>query len=635
MKKCLVKVLALSLIFGMWASCGFVSFAQERYHEAPMMAELVGQGKLPPVRERLPEEPLIVEPIEKTGKYGGTLRFFVIGADWPTFTRTIGYEPLVRWAWDTDFTTVLPNIAKSWEISPDGREFTFYICKGIKWSDGEPFTVDDILFWYEDILCNKELTPVFPEHLTVDDKPLVVEKVDDYTVKFKFSGPYGTFLQRSACVEMEYWAPKHYLFQFHPKYIGIDKANELARDAGYDAWYKFFAKNYSWVENPDRPVLYAWKLTSSPTAGRIVIAERNPYYWKVDPDGNQLPYIDRLSYETLTDTQVAVMKTLAGEFDLVDRMVLSPENYTLFMEERKRGNYDTRLLKPADMNAAVIQFNLNCEDPVLRAIFNDRRFRIAVSHAINREEIINLIYFGLCEPRQPAPLESSPFYDERYANAYLEYAPDEASRLLDEMGLDEKDKEGYRLRPDGKRLEITIEIAPDYRPDHVDLCELLKKYLADVGIKVESKIESAPLFFQRMSGNQHEAAIWGGDGGMEVLFEARYYIPYGDSSLWCVEWARWRKTGGKAGEEPPEEIKQMISWYDELIRAQDLEEQKLLMKKILDMHYENLYVIGVCSLPDLFSIVHYRVKNAPEWWWDSWMYPNPAPIGIYQLYIEE
>ncbi len=633
MSRRFLSILLLALLILSSIDYGFL-YAQKRYNEAPMLAELVRQGKLPSVDKRLPENPLIVEPIEKVGSYGGTLRFFIVGADWPTFTRTIGYEPLVRWSWNTDFTKVLPNIAESWRISKDNREFIFHIRKGIKWSDGYPFTVDDILFWYKDVLLNKELTPVFPEYLTANDRPMVVEKIDDYTVRFKFASAYGTFLLQSACVGAEYWLPKHYLKQFHPKYTDLNKLKELVKKEGFDVWYKLFQKKNSWYENPERPTLYAWKFTSLTTsAGKKIVAERNPYYWKVDIKGNQLPYVDRVTYEILTDVQVAIMKTLAGEYDLVDRMVITPETYPLFLEGQEKGNYKVRVLKPADMNIAVIQFNLNCKDPILRKIFNDTRFRIAISHAINREEIVNLLYYGLSKPRQPAPLEQSPFYHSRYANAYLEYNPQKANKLLDEMGL-KKGPDGFRLRPDGKSLEITIEIAPDYRPDFIDLCEVLKKYLTEVGIKIEVKVESAPLRWQRVSANEHEATLWGGDGGMEVLFEGRYYVPT-ESSGWAIEWARWRKSGGKSGEEPPREIKQMISWYNEAIRASDLERQKSLMNKIFDMHYRNLYVIGICSVPDIISIVHNRIKNTPEWWWDSWNYPNPAPIGLYQLFIEE
>lgn len=635
MKKVFISLLIL--IFLIISFSYRILFAQQIYQESPMLAELVKQGKLPPVEKRLPENPLVIKPIESIGKYGGTLRFFIVGADWSTFTRTIGYEPLVRWNWDTDFTRVMPNIAESWKILSNNREFIFYLRKGMKWSDGQPFTADDIIFWYKDVLLNKDLTPVFPSYLTAGNRPVVIEKIDDYTVKFKFSSPYGSFLQQLACVARECWLPKHYLKQFHPKYTDINKLNRMAKEAGYDAWYKLFAKMSNYYENPERPTLYAWIFKSIPTApGKRVVAERSPYYWKVDTQGNQLPYIDKITYDILTDSEVAIIKTMAGEYDVVDRMVITPETYPLFLEGQKKGNYNTRLLKPADMNIAVIQFNQTYnEDPILRKIFNDRRFRIAVSYAINREEIINLLYYGLSKPRQPAPLEQSPFYNAKYANAYLEYNPKEANRLLDEMGL-KRGPDGYRLRPDGKRLEIIMEIAPDYRPDLPDLCEVLKKYLVDIGIKMEVKLDSAPLFRERILANKHQVVIWGGDGGMEVLFEPRYYIPSTPTaSCWAVEWAKWVASGGKYGEEPPRDIRRMISWYNEMIRSSDLQVQKTLMNKILDMHYKNLYVIGICSIPDLISIVHNRIKNAPPWWWDSYNYPNPAPIGLYQLYIEE
>jgi len=211
-----------------------------RFNESPDLAELVEQGKLPPVEERLPEAPPVLEPFEEIGEYGGTIRD--CGKSW--WPKT--YEPLVRC--DKDRRELRPNVAKSWEISDEGRIFTFYLRKGMKWSDGEPFTAEDIMFWFEDIICNEELHPVFHPWLEIGGKRGTVEKIDDYTVRFRFQEPYGYFINVVANCDILPYAPKHYLVQFHPKYTPEEELNKIVREEGFDFWYQLFHQKWDWEE---------------------------------------------------------------------------------------------------------------------------------------------------------------------------------------------------------------------------------------------------------------------------------------------------------------------------------------------------------------------------------------------------
>ncbi|MBC7321369.1 ABC transporter substrate-binding protein, partial [bacterium] len=290
-----------------------------RFSEAPALAELVKQGKLPPVEKRLPEKPLVIVPVEEVGKYGGSWRMAMRGrADTPLLSRQVGYEGLV--IIDPDLANVLPGVAENWKIGGNGRIFTFYIRKGIKWSDGHLFTADDIMFWYKDIILNKELTPVIPSWLTSEGEVVKVEKIDTYTVRFTFKKPNGLFLPYFATgAGRSVLVPSHYLKQFHVNYTSKDKLNELVKKEGLNTWIDLFNnKNNFWM-NPDLPVVFAWKVTTPLGVSTRVVFERNPYYWKIDTEGNQLPYIDRLVVDVVENIEVMKMKALNGEIDMQSR----------------------------------------------------------------------------------------------------------------------------------------------------------------------------------------------------------------------------------------------------------------------------------------------------------------------------
>ncbi len=653
MKKYLLKLVVLSLVFSALVGFGSVSLAQEmsfisqytspveyeeatgkeisEFSEAPQLAELVERGELPPLEERLPEEPLVVMPTEEMGKYGGDWRTIVLGvADNAWLQRTVDYEGLVRWA--PDFNTVVPNLAKSWEITDEGRTFTFYLRRGVKWSDGEPFTADDIVFWYEDILLNEDLTPTLPKWLTTDEQPVEVEKVDDYAVRFKFTQPNGLFLQRLAGIDgLGMIVPKHYMKQFHPKYTPEEKLEEMVKEEQLTDWFSLFGNKDTWWLNPERPTLFAWRSINILGAGPRYIWERNPYYWKIDPDGNQLPYLDRVVFDIVENAEVALMKALNGEIDMHSRHFNIMQNYTVLAEGREKGDYRFFTLKPTSMNTMIIAFNLNQEDPVLREIFNEKKFRFAMSLAINRQEIIDLVYLGMGEPWQAAPLRESAFYHERLAKAYTEYDPAKANELLDEIGL-KRGPDGWRLRPDGKPLSVTIEVVTGIDPAWIDACELIKKYWEDVGVKTAIKPEDRSLFYTRKATGETEVTIWGGDGGMEVLLEPRWYFPFSAESNYAPLWQLWYNSGGKSGEEPPEEVKKQMQLYDEILRTVDFDKQKSLMKQILDIDADNLYVIGISTKPPGYGIVKNNFRNVPEEMFSAWLYPDPAPTNPCQYF---
>jgi len=593
--------------------------------EAPMLAKLVADGKLPKVEDRLPKEPLVVKPVDKIGTYGGSWRNTMRGrGDVAWFNRTVGYELYFRYS--PDWKSIEPNVMTKWEASPDSKTFTFTIREGLKWSDGKPFTADDIVFWYEDVLMNKTLTPTIPAYLNTGG-PVKVSKVNDRTVRFELATPDGLFIERLTIPrDSECYKPAHYLKQLHPKYNQAKVDEDMKKRGISDivAWWA--AINSPW-ENPDLPTLQAWIVKTPLGVGSKVIFERNPYYWKVDPNGSQLPYLDTFETEVHEDVNTMVLKGLNGEIDFQDRTIATAQNKAVFTDGQKKGNYHLVEEIPSNMNMFVLQLNLNHKDPVLRQIFQDKRFRIALSHAIDRKAIIDTVYVGQGQPWQAAPRPESPFYNEQMAKQYTELDVARANKLLDEMGLTKKDSRGMRLRPDGKPLVINLEVATSGGEGWVESAELVRKHWAAVGIEMVVKTEDRTLFYNRKKANDHDAVVWNGDGGLEVVLECRYWFPFSAESNWATTWSTWYITGGKQGEEPSAPAKKQIQIYRELMATADTAAQTAKMKEILKIAQEEFWVIGTVLGANQYAIVRNDFFNVPAKLYFANLYPTPAPTN--------
>ena len=608
----------------------------DSYQEAPQLAEMASAGELPPVDERVPAEPRVVEPVERIGEYGGTWRMGLVGgADTPWLIRTMGYENLVNW--NVDWTGVVPNIAESFEINDDSTEFVFHLREGMKWSDGEPFTAEDILFWYEDVLMNEELTPAVPTWLLSGGEPVQVEMIDDTTVRFSFQEPNGLFLNNLALPDNAVVTlyPRHYMEQFHADH-NTGNLDELVAQDGAADWVQLFENkaDIHTYSNGDKPVLYAWTLTTPYGEGTRVVAERNPYYWKVDTEGNQLPYIDRLVYNVLEDPEVLLLQALNGEIDMYDRHIATLTNRAVLADNAEAGDYGFYDLVPAGGNAMVLFLNWNANDPVKREIFQNKDFRIGLSHAIDRQEIIDLIYLGLNEPSQVAPRAESNIYDEEFAKQYTEYDPELANEHLDRAGYTERDAQGFRLGPDGNRISFTIEVTAAIQ-QWVDAIELIADDLAEVGIDMEALVADRSLVWERMQAGEQDAMVWGGEGGlyMDALMGPYSYFPYSIYSKFAPYWSNWYQ-GGTPAEEPPAEVQRQMELYDQIQASADADEQMRLMTEILEIAKEQFYHIGIASQPPGYGIVKNNFHNVPESMPQAGLYPNPAPTMPEQFFIE-
>lgn len=610
------------------------------FHEAPMLRTKVAVGELPPVEERLPEEPLVVKPVEEIGQYGGTMRRLSNEGNYNNYSMDGPYEFLVQYS--PDMKKVYPNVLKDWKVDEDNKKFTLYLRKGMKWSDGHPFTADDIMFWYHDVALNKDLSPSIPSRLLLDGKPGVYKKIDDYKVEISFEKPYGAFIELLSHWRPNCYAPKHFLKQFHPAYTPIKEIEKIMKDEGFDTWVGLFqAKmggHFDFWAIVERPVLNAWVAQNS-VMEPLQTLVRNPYYWKVDTEGNQLPYIDKVERYLVNDYEGQVLKTIAGEIDLQCSIMWGAvKNHPVVMEYREDGDY--RLLKcwwlPG--NFGCLKFNYHSKDPILKKLFNDKRFRIALSVARNRDEINELVFGGLATPSHPTCGYGPPFYGERLFKNYLQYDPDLANQLLDEIGLTERDKEGYRLRPDGERLRL-INWVVTLWSDDLEIAELDKNYWKAIGIQVVVKLLPYETWVARLVAGDYCIITYPGhkSGRPEnPLFRASVVptvSPVSASAFTIApQWGVWLQSNGEKGEEPPDALKQICEIRERAIAESNEEKRIALTLEIFKIHEENLWTVGGLDPPTETSyyVTQNRLRNVPSYGCFQLMYSIPAQFFIKQ-----
>jgi peptide/nickel transport system substrate-binding protein len=588
---------------------------------------------------------VVIEPLNEIGSYGGAMRTDLLGGTdrgYGWLNRILGYEGLVRFA--PEGGVVVPNVAESWEASADSTSFTFHLREGMKWSDGAPVTAADVLFWFEDMATNAELFPGGPGgHMQIAGKPATVEQLDDLTIRFTFVKPYGLFLQQLANANnLSPIAPRHYAEQFHPKY-NPDGIDALIRAAGVTSWVELFnqkvggptGSNFAAWLNPELPVLNAWTVTQPYDGSSTqVIAARNPYYWKVDTAENQLPYIDQVVFPIVGEQEVLKLMVMNGQVDFVYR----PQNFgiadkPILFENQQQGGYRFIDLS-ADVSAAhAVHLNLTTQDPVRAELFNNKDFRIALSYAINRPELIEIIYVGQGEPYQVAPRPESQFYDEVFAHQFTEYDPDKANEMLDALGLTKRDGNGIRLMADGNPLSIRVDVRTD-TTQQIDSLELMQGYWKDVGVDLQINVIDSALYRERQVANLYEAISNVGAGGLNEILNPRLYVPINDNAHYAVPWSYWY-TGDSRGIEPPEATKRQLALYDEALATADAAAQTELFRQVLDIARDEFRSFGISLLTGTYAIATNRMGNVPERMIDSAIYPTPAPLNLAQWYIKQ
>ncbi len=629
MKVRVASHLAIALALGAFA---LPASAQMTFKEAPALAAQVRENRLPAVAERVGQDPEVVTPREGVGRYGGQLRFGLRGSsDHNNILRMVGNMGLVRW--DPDYTKVIPNVAKSFEVSPDGKVFTFQLRRGMKWSDGKPFTADDVMFNMQDIVLAGALSPTPPRYQSADGSPMKVEKLDDFTVRMSFNNPYGDFLAELASPLGQHPVlyARHYCSQFMPKFNPNVQA--LVTEARATDWQNLYMQRCGDIEIPARwgnvarPTLDPWVAREAYVGGATrVVMERNPYFWQVDTAGNQLPYIDQLVAPIAQDVESLILDAIGGRIDFQLRHLDAPANRPVLAQNRQRGGYEFFKAPTPGGTNMVINLNLTHKNPELRELFNKRDFRIALSVGMDRKEIIDTALLGEGVPWQNGPHEDHPNFHKRIATQHLEFDAKKANELLDKIGLDKRGSDGMRLLPSGRPLKFRIDVIPTVQPEHVDMLQLIERQWARIGIDMDVNALERTFFYERTSNsNDHDAAVWGGQTNWAPGDIPQQIVPVHHDSRWGIPWSFWYKSGGRQGEEPPASVKERMKLYDDARATVDPDKRRAILHKMADIAADEFEVFSVSQGLPTYGIAKTNLKNTPKEIVNSWYFPTPAP----------
>ena len=529
------------------------SLSAQAFTQSPALDKLVQDKTLDPVNKRLPEKPEVIAPISKVGLYGGALRTAMrSSADHNSILRLVGSQGLSRWS--MDFNKAIPNVAESWSVNADATEYTFKLRKGMRWSDGSPFTAEDVLFAMNDLVYNKQFFALTPEQYVSKDKPAVVTKIDDNTVKFAFSASNLSFIEQLATPVGQHPVlyQKKYCAQFHPKYN--TKVDELLAKENTKDWSALMRNKCGDIELParwanvERPTLDPWVI-KEPYRGSAtrVVLERNPYFWQVDTAGHQLPYIDKVQFSVISDVETITLAAINGQLDYQHRHINGIQNRPVLSENAAKSGYKVMALQGTGANSVGLWLNHSTKNEKLRKLIRNKDFRIALSLAADRKEINDVVYLGQGMPWQIGPLKQSKWYNEKLGKQYLAYDPKLANELLDKVGLTKKDADGFRLYPDGGRVSINA-IAQIAQSTMVDTLDLVRKQWSKVGIELVIQASERTLFYDRAAQNNYDVSADVFPGGMDAPFNPRPYLAFHPTeSRMSLEWTKFYLSNGKQG----------------------------------------------------------------------------------------
>ena len=623
------RVLTTALVFGWMAAPAFAADPVPALKETPMFADQVKSGALPPVDKRVPEQPWVVKYFaggEGPGQQGGQLNMLVASARDTRLMTIFSYTRLI--VYDDKFK-LKPDILESYE-EKDGREFTFKLRAGHKWSDGQPFTTEDFRFFWEDVANNKDLSSGGPNvELMVDGKPPKVEIIDPLTIKYTWDKPNPYFIESQArAAPLFLYRPAHYLKKFHAKYTPEAEILKSAK-GGQQSWVAIYRRNDVMYanDNVELPSLNPWVSTTPSPAQRFVYM-RNPYYHRIDEKGQQLPYVDRVIF-TVAAANLVPAKAGLGEADLQPRY-LNMRDYTFLQKSAQTSGVNVRLWEAGSGSQLALYPNLTTNDEEWRKLMRDVRFRRALSLAIDREELNQVVYIGLAKPSNNTIMPRSDLFKPEYATKWADYDPKLANKLLDEVGLTKKDSQGFRLLPDGRPATIVVEHSSEETEDN-DALALIADNWKKIGIKMLTKPQTRDNFRLRtFSGEAVMTAFAGAVTAVPTVNTSpKEFAP---TMLGGLQWSRWGmfvESKGKQGEKCDlESACKLLDYVKEWETGATPEERRKAWDKILATNADEVFSIGTVNGVRQPVVVGPKVRNVPKEGYYAW---DPGGyIGLYQ-----
>ena len=617
------------------------------FKESPELASQVAAGKLPAVADRVGKDPLVIQPTRDIGRYGGTWRAGFTGPADNQNIQRLCHDHLLYW--DATVTKVIPNVAKAWEISNGGKTITFTLRRGMKWSNGDSFTADDIMFWFEDMYGNDELNPSKAAWMAINGKQGIVEKIDEVTVAFKFESPYYGFVEEVACLgagghftngslAMGIYAPSKYLKQFHPKYTSAEEVDKKAKEAKFDNWVLFFKNRNNANLNTELPVVTAWRVTS-PINTPVLGLERNPFYFGVDTEGNQLPYIDKIQMTLAENLEVLNLRAIAAEYDFQVRHI-DLAKVPVYKENEARGNYTVKFWLWQHGTDAGFFMNQDFDaDPELRQWITSKDFRNALSLGMDRDQLNEAFWLGLGDPGSSAPGPASAFYlgpDSRKLNSVLDAT--KANELLDKLGLTKRDAQGFRQRLDGKgRLQLEVTTVGAAFINYTGIAQMVSEQWArNLGIKANVTEVERSLMTTRLANNELQIRVWSNDGTDNPFTYPFHGLAYASDSAIGPNSGKWWQSGGKIGTKPEGDLMKQLELLNEG-KGKPADERVAIGKEILRLMVDNNWVIGTVGISPAVlgvAIIGNNFGNVPDMVTGSTPGQTPGNARPEQFYFK-
>lgn len=643
MKKLIALLLALTMVLSLSACAGkpdptepattqpteaptappTTEAPEPAYSEAPSITEKGTYGK---VEDRLPaEDDIFVSQYDAAGNaleigtYGGTINLVGGGGSWDLSRPTL--ETIIRRNTDGSY---VPNVIKSYEVNDDYTVWTFYLREGMKWSDGDDFNADDVTFWY--YMChvnNYDSKASWAALKDGEDAFAKLEKVDDYTVTWTFSSPKfpADFIENG---DFKWcWAPSHWLKDLIPAsyYVenpywentglsdedvlknaqgkGVDMAT--VKDLGKEITYNFW--NVGGIPTVNSFTLRAGESRSD----TVVHMDRNPYYWKVDAQGQQLPYCDGIVFTKTSEEGQDQLMFRSGEVDILGVAMKDINSILTDMGDKAV----LRSFASVDWGSVKVTFNYTHTDANYATLFNNIKFREAISICVDREQVSELLSDGFLLPGQCAPQEGNFGYDEEWFNKWTQYDVATAKSLLEECGL-VMGSDGFYDFADGSDFLLTFYGYLD--SGAVNDYPVLEKYFNEAGIKTAWKEYEMAAFDMEIDNNNWTAVLGPHTsiGGLSMRDRVAPFVPVQQAAEWYGEFGTWVGTNGESGVEPTGDMAKLVEIWRKWEATPVGEERDAFNLEIYDIHKANLWTIAYLQSPSSYNLVSSAIGNYPD-----------------------